>query len=38
MGGGEAFFGSFVSLFVNRRIGSAERVLRFRSQTVRAAP
>lgn len=33
--GGEAFFGSFVSLFVNRRIGNAERTLRFRSQTVR---
>lgn len=33
--GGEAFFGSFVSLFVNRRIGSAERTLRFRSQRVR---
>lgn len=32
--GGEAFFGSFVSLFVNRRIGSAERTLRFRSQRV----
>ncbi|MBX3269216.1 MAG: hypothetical protein KF729_03090 [Sandaracinaceae bacterium] len=32
--GGEAFFGSFVSLFVNRRIGSAERSLRFRSQRV----
>jgi hypothetical protein len=31
-GGREAFFGSFVSLFVNRRIGSAERTLRFRSQ------
>jgi len=28
---GGAFFGSFVSIFVNRRIGSAERVLRFRS-------
>nr|MDQ3036209.1 hypothetical protein [Myxococcota bacterium] len=28
---GDAFFGSFVSLFVNRRIGDAERVLRFRS-------
>ncbi len=28
---GEAFFGSFVSIFVNRRIGSAERVLRVRS-------
>jgi hypothetical protein len=33
--GGDAFFGSFVSLFVNRRIGSAERSLRFRSQAVR---
>jgi hypothetical protein len=32
---GEAFFGSFVSLFVNRRIGEAERIRRFRSQTVR---
>ena len=31
---GEAFFGSFVSLFVNRQIGAAERTLRFRSQTV----
>lgn len=30
----KAFFGSFVSLFVNDRIGSAERVLRLRSQTV----
>ncbi len=28
---GGAFFGSFVSIFVNRRIGSAERILRFRS-------
>jgi hypothetical protein len=36
--GGEAFFGSFVSLFVNRRIGSAERTLRFRSQDVRVEP
>lgn len=26
-----AFFGSFVSIFVNRRIGSAERSIRFRS-------
>lgn len=33
--GGEAFFGSFVSLFVNRRIGQAQRTLRFRSQPVR---
>ncbi len=33
--GGEAFFGSFVSLFVNRRIGSAQRSLRFRSQSLR---
>ncbi|MBW2461478.1 MAG: hypothetical protein JRH11_07515 [Deltaproteobacteria bacterium] len=32
---GEAFFGSFVSLFVNRRIGDAERLLSFRSQRVR---
>jgi hypothetical protein len=30
----DAFFGSFVSLFVNHRIGSAERVLRFQSQPV----
>ena len=30
--GGQAFFGSFVSLFVNRSIGSAERTLRFRSR------
>ncbi|MFW6067792.1 MAG: hypothetical protein ACOC97_05585 [Myxococcota bacterium] len=29
---GEAFFGSFVSLFVNRRLGDAERAIRFRSQ------
>jgi len=28
---GGAFFGSFVSIFVNRQIGSAERILRFRS-------
>ncbi len=32
----DAFFGSFVSLFVNRRIGEAERTVRFRSQTVTA--
>jgi len=31
---GDAFFGSFVSLFVNRRIGAAERTLSFRSQPV----
>ena len=31
---GDAFFGSFVSLFVNRRIGGAERTLSFRSQPV----
>ena len=30
-----AFFGSFVSLFVNQSIGSAERTLRFRSQRCR---
>jgi hypothetical protein len=28
---GDAFFGSFVSLFVTRRIGEAERTLRYRS-------
>lgn len=33
---GEAFFGSFVSLFASRHIaGSAEHALRFRSQPVR---
>lgn len=31
---GDAFFGSFVSLFVNRRIGEAERAVQFRSQWV----
>lgn len=31
---GDAFFGSFVSLFVNRRIGEAERTIRFRSQAI----
>lgn len=31
---GEAFFGSFVSIFINRNIGDAERTLRFESQTV----
>lgn len=30
----DSFFGSFVSLFVNRSIGAAERTLRFRSQEV----
>lgn len=35
---GEAFFGSFVSLFVNRRIGEAERTIRFRSQAVGVPP
>lgn len=32
---GEAFFGSFVSLFVSHRVGQAERIVRFRSQVVR---
>jgi hypothetical protein len=36
--GGDAFFGSFVSLFVNRRIGSSERTLRFRSQNAEVPP
>lgn len=31
----DSFFGSFVSLFVNRSIAAAERSLRFRSQEVR---
>jgi hypothetical protein len=31
----ESFFGSFVSIFVNRRIGSAERIFLFRSPLVR---
>ena len=28
---GESYFGSFVSLFVNRKVGEAEKVLRFRT-------
>lgn len=36
--GGDAFFGSFVSLFVNRRIGEADRVFRFRSAEEVRAP
>jgi hypothetical protein len=35
---GKSFFGSFVSLFVNDRIGAAERVLRLRSQEFELAP
>jgi hypothetical protein len=31
-GAGESFFGSFVSIFVNPRIGDAEKVLRFQTQ------
>jgi hypothetical protein len=34
----KSFFGSFVSLFVNDRIGAAERVLRLRSQDVEIPP
>ncbi|HVZ34097.1 MAG TPA: hypothetical protein VG963_16840 [Polyangiaceae bacterium] len=34
----KSFFGSFVSLFVNSRIGTAERVLRVRSQDVELTP
>lgn len=34
----KSFFGSFVSLFVNDRIGTAERVLRLRSQDVELGP
>jgi len=29
--GGESFFGSFVSIFVNPRVGDAERIIRFRT-------
>jgi hypothetical protein len=29
---GESYFGSFVSLFVNRKVGDAERVLQLRTQ------
>lgn len=36
--GSDAFFGSFVSLFVNHRIGAAERSLRFQTQRVRVEP
>jgi hypothetical protein len=35
---GKSFFGSFVSLFVNDRIGAAERVLRLRSQDIELSP
>ncbi len=31
---GDAFFGSFVSIFVSRRMGSAERSLSFRSPSI----
>lgn len=31
---GDAFFGSFVSIFVSRRMGSAERTMTFRSRTL----
>ncbi|MDB4976862.1 MAG: hypothetical protein JWN48_5203 [Myxococcaceae bacterium] len=34
----KSFFGSFVSLFVNDRIGTAERVLRVRSQDLELPP
>ena len=30
---GDAFFGSFVSIFVSRQLGSAEHALAFRSST-----
>jgi hypothetical protein len=35
---GDAFFGSFVSIFVSRRMGSAEYSLTFRSATVSVPP
>ena len=31
-GEGQSFFGSFVAIFINRRIGEADRTLRFRSE------
>lgn len=34
----DAFFGSFVSIFVSRRMGSAEATLAFRSQTFTVPP
>jgi hypothetical protein len=35
---GDAFFGSFVSIFVSRRMGSAERTLAFRSASYDVPP
>jgi hypothetical protein len=35
---GKSFYGSFVSLFVNDRIGQAERALKLRSQDVELRP
>ena len=35
---GDAFFGSFVSIFVSRQMGSAERSLAFRSATFSVPP
>jgi hypothetical protein len=36
--GGDAFFGSFVSIFVSRKLGAAERALTFRSALVDVPP
>jgi hypothetical protein len=30
-GEGQSFFGSFVAIFINRRLGEADRTIRFRS-------
>jgi hypothetical protein len=35
---GDAFFGSFVSIFVSRRMGSAERSMAFRSEVFSVPP
>jgi hypothetical protein len=35
---GDAFFGSFVSIFVNRRIGTAERTVSFRCPSLHVPP
>lgn len=35
---GDAFFGSFVSIFVSRQMGTAERTVTFRSSTLNVPP
>ena len=38
LAGDSSFFGSFVSVFVNPRVSDADRVLRFRSQSLYLVP